>query len=384
MFFHFVNALYKKIKGEPLHSRFQSDGDFRRVIKLFSILPLFQEKEIKEILEKIKKEYVDKNDKEVTIFYQYFVDTWVNKIKINNWMCFNSTHRTNNIAESFHSFLVRKIPNIHPYFDVFVDYLKEVMKEVKLKFEIEKFNPKTRLPKVGPINKVVNLINNYYNDPIMNLGLNELIDELMTILFSELLNEAELGNDNNDEQQSMSEDGSDDDEYLALDNEEISNKENSNDQIGLMECEQSIYQLNNQQMDIEENQISNQLDEQQQPMDMMIHQLTNEHRIYQQMDIINMETSNHHEEHQQPIASSSDEQNIIRTNQKSKLETRKVIKPKKCSKKRTLKQKKFIDDRSYDQLSYESSSTYESSSSDDGFDYLQFTTKKKISKRNKK
>lgn len=219
-YWHHISCLYKQIKSNPFHDKYKKDQHFRDFFKILTLLPLFQEKEIFEIIDYLKTNFIVKyKDDDMLYIMNYYETTWIKTIKIKNYICFNSRHITNNICESFHAFLLRKISKHKPSFDVFVDSLVEIMNETKLKFDIERVNPKYRYPKDSCIKRITRLISNYYNDDIMRLSLNELLSQLLDIVFGGLIDECEIMRECEDEENYIDEEINNDsfeDEYVAF------------------------------------------------------------------------------------------------------------------------------------------------------------------------
>lgn len=100
---HFVRSLYKKAKTLGLKAKI-----YKRIVGLYSALPLLPQEFIQEGLEYIKTECM--NMEKMNVFMAYFDKYYVKSEKfVREWCVSSERHRTNNVCESWNSKLNKSI-----------------------------------------------------------------------------------------------------------------------------------------------------------------------------------------------------------------------------------------------------------------------------------
>ena len=180
--FHFNQSLWRFMHKNGMSSRYISDTQFRSRARALMVLPLFPENEIVRVFEKLNNMF-SSEDSDIRRLYSYFEDVWIRSIPIDCWCQYDSLFRTNNVAESFHATLSRRILNPHPQFFSFVDVVHRLIGEALMKLHTQRVNPKTRIDRAESVrNSLKTLVDNHLNGPPLGLPL----DELATVLFEKL------------------------------------------------------------------------------------------------------------------------------------------------------------------------------------------------------
>jgi hypothetical protein len=113
-FFHFTQAIWRKVKELGLYQTQYKDATRCLTLKIFLLVFVHLDVVEKDFKEKIKNKILDKAFEP---FFEYFEKTWIKLYPPKLWNYSTSTHedaglqrmkRTNNILESFHNYLAHK------------------------------------------------------------------------------------------------------------------------------------------------------------------------------------------------------------------------------------------------------------------------------------
>ena len=168
----------QELEHEPIFSdsRFPS-----REIALM-VLHLFQQNKIVTMYKNINSLFPSA-DNDFTKLDSNFGCVWIRSILIQCWCRYDSLFRTNNVAESFHATLARRILNAHPEFYTFADTVHRLLSEAMLKLQTQRVNPKSRIRRVECVRyNLKAIVDNHIIGPPLGLP----IEELVTILFEKL------------------------------------------------------------------------------------------------------------------------------------------------------------------------------------------------------
>lgn len=128
-YYHWCKAVWKKSKKLKIKSKYD-----KRIVGLTASLPLLPAEHIEEGLDYAKLE--SRGKEKLKLFFRYIDRFWMTK-KFNNILCvFGERHRTNNIAETFHSKLQREINKRNTSLLRLLVKLKDI--ESKVKFQTKK------------------------------------------------------------------------------------------------------------------------------------------------------------------------------------------------------------------------------------------------------
>jgi hypothetical protein len=129
--FHFSNAVIKRVQTLGLANGFRCDPLVRKCVKALTCLPLLPHDKIVEALDlliqyaaDIPAQYKDKIDS----LFEYIRRRWVEytPIGVERLSVFGSSERTNNSAECFHSRFKRRVKVAHPNIFTFLRHLRDV------------------------------------------------------------------------------------------------------------------------------------------------------------------------------------------------------------------------------------------------------------------
>ena len=145
------------------------------------VLPLFPEDKIRKIFHELRNQ-LGLDDVDSRAVYNNFEDVWFASFTIALWCQNNSLCRTNNVAESFHASLSRRILHHHPQFNTFSRQLVQIINESKKRLEEERLHPKERPRNEATRRKVELLVENYARGPPLALPLRTLVRALFDSL----------------------------------------------------------------------------------------------------------------------------------------------------------------------------------------------------------
>ena len=127
--------------------------------------------------------FFPETDDGLSSVYKYFNDVWANGFPVAIWCQYDALHRTNNVAEAFHSVLSRRSLKPHPQFRVFHAHIARLLAEGAVKLNTHRTNPKpTARAQEALKNKLSALVDNYLSGPPLALPL----DQLLSALFERL------------------------------------------------------------------------------------------------------------------------------------------------------------------------------------------------------
>ena len=121
-------------------------------------------------------------DDRLTRRVQCFEGVWFDTFPISIWCQNNASFRTNNVAESFHAALSRRILHHHPQFYLFTRQVVQIINESKTILEEERLHPKERLRGAAVRRKINTLIENYNRGPPLALPLKTLMKAIYDAL----------------------------------------------------------------------------------------------------------------------------------------------------------------------------------------------------------
>ena len=142
--FHFNQSLWRFMNKNGMASRYISDAQLPSRSRALMVLPLFPQNKIMDVYNEINFLFPS-HDNDLARLYSYFGNVWLSSISIDYWFQYDSLFHTNNVAESFHATLARRILNPHPEFFLFVDTVHKLFEEANVKFQTQRLNPKTRI-----------------------------------------------------------------------------------------------------------------------------------------------------------------------------------------------------------------------------------------------
>lgn len=96
-FFHFIQALYRKIRSLALVSSYSGNMTTRNVIRKIIAVALLLEKHIPVLFVNIGQELNDDERNKLDDLFRYFNDYWMHQILI--WNVFDMPEKSNNVCE---------------------------------------------------------------------------------------------------------------------------------------------------------------------------------------------------------------------------------------------------------------------------------------------
>ena len=126
--FHFCQALTRKLQNLGLKTRYINDYDFRFWCKQFSALAIISTEHLKQAMDTILTNGINyKQEQAVLKFIKYFNNQWLHGSQPPDiWNHFeNYEKRTNNDLEGYHSDLDKHFPKYHPSLESVVKFFKK-------------------------------------------------------------------------------------------------------------------------------------------------------------------------------------------------------------------------------------------------------------------
>ena len=121
--FHFNQALWRKVQQLGMTQAYRDNKEIRDHVKMVAALAHVPIEYVSEgwlsIMESTPQ------DEALTEFYDYFVDSWMDKEEI--WVCSGERHRTTNSVEGWHNRFNKKIGKSHPNIYELLKGLQEEM-----------------------------------------------------------------------------------------------------------------------------------------------------------------------------------------------------------------------------------------------------------------
>ena len=134
-FFHFSQAIFKKIQSLGLQVRYKDDEDFAHKVRMLAALAFVPEADVIDAFEAVSEDFP--LDAQAVI--DYFEDTYIGRLRpgghrraplfdMELWNIYNQTiddlPRTNNAVEGWHRSFQANVGAYHPNFWRFIDILK--------------------------------------------------------------------------------------------------------------------------------------------------------------------------------------------------------------------------------------------------------------------
>jgi len=124
-FFHFCQAVWRRIQELGLARRYKFDPDFQLHVKSHMALAFLPPADIPEIAQELRQNY--QRDDAVRAFHEYFAATWLDGVfQLSLWNQYDvpAFCRTNNTVESWHARFSRTVRVAHPNLYLFVAFLQ--------------------------------------------------------------------------------------------------------------------------------------------------------------------------------------------------------------------------------------------------------------------
>ena len=142
------------------------------------MLPMLPHDKIVEAFRELEQ-FFPETDDGLWAVYRYFDDVWLNGFPVATWSQYDVLHRTNNVAEAFHSVLSRRFMRHHPQFPIFHAHAARLIVEGAVKFNTHRTNPKPRASAKELLNsKLRSLVDNYLSGPPLALPLDQHLEAL--------------------------------------------------------------------------------------------------------------------------------------------------------------------------------------------------------------
>lgn len=142
-YFHQTQAIWRFAAKKGLSGQYVSNETFRWNVRALMVLPLFPEDKIRKIFHELRNQ-LGPDDVDSRAVYNSFEDVWFTSFPIPLWCQNKSLCRTNNVVESFHAALARRILHHHPQFNTFSRQLVQIIHESKKRLEEDRLHPKER------------------------------------------------------------------------------------------------------------------------------------------------------------------------------------------------------------------------------------------------
>lgn len=150
-FFHFKQAVYRKVQEKGLKIRYDTDSKFAQKIRLLCALAFLPAEKVVDVFEEMLEKQVIPDEAQDIV--NYFEDVWVGRpdrrnkrrqplFKVDIWNCYSNVTmdlpKTNNKMEGWHNSFSSLLSCSHPVIWKFIDTIK--MEQAKNEFIIEKYN----------------------------------------------------------------------------------------------------------------------------------------------------------------------------------------------------------------------------------------------------
>ncbi|XP_065206490.1 uncharacterized protein LOC135835915 [Planococcus citri] len=127
--FHYSQAIEKRVKSQGLAILTRENVDVRTVIKMIMALPLLNPEEILAGFDTIRwhvQDVMQMHFPALTELINYVENYWINTITPERISVANSSSRTNNAQEAFHNQILMYTEGPHPNATVFIDALRKM------------------------------------------------------------------------------------------------------------------------------------------------------------------------------------------------------------------------------------------------------------------
>lgn len=124
-FFHFGQAIWRKVQDLGLAARYKSDVELQLHIKSHIALAFLPTVDVTSFSQNLHTKFL--SDPQVVDFHHYFKSTWLDGLfPILLWNQYNvdSIRRTNNAVESWHARFNRMVRTVHPNIFVLISHLQ--------------------------------------------------------------------------------------------------------------------------------------------------------------------------------------------------------------------------------------------------------------------
>ena len=176
--FHMCQSIWRFVTKCGLASRYYTDTSFRVRMRYLMMLPMLPHDKIVAAFHELGQ-FFPETDDSLWAVYRYFDDVWLNGFPIAIWSQYDVLHRTNNVAEAFHSVLSRRFMRHHPRFPIFHAHAARLIVEGAVKFNTHRTNTKPRASAKELLNsKLRSLVDNYLSGPPLALPLDQLLEAL--------------------------------------------------------------------------------------------------------------------------------------------------------------------------------------------------------------
>ncbi|CAF4668775.1 unnamed protein product, partial [Rotaria socialis] len=119
-FFHFCQAIYRKIRELGLSNTYKDDANARNFCRRLMALPLLPLNEVEFAFEELTEQCPDV----LAPLFVYFDNYWMKQISLILWNVSDLKTRTNNNCEGWHNRFNRRVDKMHPNIWHFIDVLK--------------------------------------------------------------------------------------------------------------------------------------------------------------------------------------------------------------------------------------------------------------------
>lgn len=125
-YFHYCQPVHRKVMKMGIHHS-QHDVENRRIINALMMIPLFTKQHMMDVFNHI---FTTSTSHECSPLLNYAKRQWFSNDNMIDIICQYKLDdvRTNNVCEAFHSTLVKRIPVVHPSFNMFFDSLMKIIR----------------------------------------------------------------------------------------------------------------------------------------------------------------------------------------------------------------------------------------------------------------
>ena len=184
-YFHYCQAIWRFVKMHGMSRRYNTGGEFRAFVRSLMSLVFFKPGDIPRRFRGLRSSVGDDDD--LKRVCEYYERTWIRGYGVDIICQHNEIFRTNNHAEAFHNGIKSMINKTRPEFFDFVEKLVLVMDFSEAKYLVERLNPKRMSQTLsGTTRQISELINNFYNDPVLRLPVETLLSQIGEIVNEKL------------------------------------------------------------------------------------------------------------------------------------------------------------------------------------------------------
>ena len=126
-YFHHTQAIWRNVQRKGLQKDYEEDQFVRRSARSLMALAFLPTDQIMGIFTTLQQQPVVEGNNQLQALYQYYHDTWLTgPFPLELWNVHQTSTRTNNMVEGWHSRLNRYVRRLHPNLHQLV---KELQKE---------------------------------------------------------------------------------------------------------------------------------------------------------------------------------------------------------------------------------------------------------------